>query len=643
MAMATIYSVGVRYSVDGRAAAANTSRLVAGTRQPGNEANRVTSSFRRLGAAVVAAFGVREGAKALIGFNSTVENTKLQIAGMLALVRKTDVVDQVREADKIYANLQQRAKTLPGTTQEYVNMAGKLTRVLVDAGGSTKDLENLTVNAVIAAKGLGEQWEVAARDIEQGLMGRYNTTDPFLSKLLPTIGYSGDEGRDKWRALSKDKRFAEMQRALMQKQITQSAAMQGGTFSGVLSTLQDSMQQTLGKVGLPLFRVITVEIKRWNAWLDNNSAKVDQFAKRFADGLVTGFGMVKDVVGFLVKHADLLITVAKAWAAIKIGGMLFGGAGKAGGGLLGGLSSAAGFMRGPRDRFNPESGGYEFTPAGRGRQGIGGIAGLAGNLPLLGQAFGVGAAIGHWFNETTGASGKLAQGFAELTGRVDGATLRFEQMQRSMTSLDNMIARSKGKEGTIAGTQTVENLVGIKAQKERELDLIGDALRMKAAGDSFGMAQKMAAAEAIGVGRGDFTSAHMAELAGEITRLTGKALELKATGGEAFTSAFLNLTDYQQKTLDVQKAQQDTLQYINQQLSKGLPVDQAHVLDILRKDTQDPSGKGKSMADKPKVNVTIQRIEVASDDPDRFAFGMVEAFRSAAKNPSSALSALREG
>jgi hypothetical protein len=49
------------------------------------------------------------------------------------------------------------------------------------------------------------------------------------------------------------------------------------------------------------------------------------------------------------------------------------------------------------------------------------------------------------------------------------------------------------------------------------------------------------------------------------------------------------------------------------------------------------------MSAKPNVNITIQRIEVQSDDPDRYAFGLVEAFRDAVKNPSAAVRAIREG
>jgi len=52
----------------------------------------------------------------------------------------------------------------------------------------------------------------------------------------------------------------------------------------------------------------------------------------------------------------------------------------------------------------------------------------------------------------------------------------------------------------------------------------------------------------------------------------------------------------------------------------------------------DTTGKGTA-----KVNVTINRIEVASDDPDRFVIGMTRAFSDARKNPSAAADALREG
>jgi hypothetical protein len=45
--------------------------------------------------------------------------------------------------------------------------------------------------------------------------------------------------------------------------------------------------------------------------------------------------------------------------------------------------------------------------------------------------------------------------------------------------------------------------------------------------------------------------------------------------------------------------------------------------------------------DPPKVNVNIQRVEVASDDPDRFVRGLVDIADKALNRPTQALSAHR--
>src|SRR5262249_11364546 len=53
--------------------------------------------------------------------------------------------------------------------------------------------------------------------------------------------------------------------------------------------------------------------------------------------------------------------------------------------------------------------------------------------------------------------------------------------------------------------------------------------------------------------------------------------------------------------------------------------------------------KAKNIIKPANMNVTIHRIEVQSDDPDRWVEGMVTAFRDAIKNPSAAVRAMREG
>jgi hypothetical protein len=56
-------------------------------------------------------------------------------------------------------------------------------------------------------------------------------------------------------------------------------------------------------------------------------------------------------------------------------------------------------------------------------------------------------------------------------------------------------------------------------------------------------------------------------------------------------------------------------------------------------------GMPDKVAKRPQVNVTIQRIEIVSDDPDRFAFHLTETLRDMAANPSTSRirRGLREG
>lgn len=53
--------------------------------------------------------------------------------------------------------------------------------------------------------------------------------------------------------------------------------------------------------------------------------------------------------------------------------------------------------------------------------------------------------------------------------------------------------------------------------------------------------------------------------------------------------------------------------------------------------------KNNRRATQQQVNVKISKIEVASDDPDRFAFNLVSAFQDISKNPVQAANAIREG
>ncbi len=276
---------------------------------------RAESSFDSASAALktyAVYLGGRFAYDKLIKFNGTVEESRNQIAGMLALTKKTDLNDQLGTADELMANLQKRAATLPGTTAEYVAMLGMITQPVSDAGLGMKDLEDLTVGAVVAAKALSVQADVGARDIDQALRGQFHATDQLTGKLLGARGFKGEEGRERFNSMSAKQRAEEIKAALTQPQIKQLAEAQGKTFSGVLSTLQDSMEQFFGRVGKPLFEGITASIKDLNAWLEANDATIKEVGAAIAGALVTAFGYLKaavagtvEVIKFFIDHAEL--------------------------------------------------------------------------------------------------------------------------------------------------------------------------------------------------------------------------------------------------------------------------------------------------------------------------------------------------
>jgi hypothetical protein len=104
------------------------------------------------------------------------------------------------------------------------------------------------------------------------------------------------------------------------------------------------------------------------------------------------------------------------------------------------------------------------------------------------------------------------------------------------------------------------------------------------------------------------------------------------------------LTDYQKRTLNTDEAQLEAMLYLSQKVAAHEPISKEYFMKILYRNTEDPTGKYKpNMAGKPTFNLNISRIEVQSDDPDRFAFGLVEGFKDAVKNPSQSRFAVREG
>lgn len=559
----------------------------------------LSSVLKGIGLAVIGSTGINVAKHAFIDFNARVQDSQSQIAGMLALASKTSFTDNIARADKLYANLQKRAASLPGTTQEYVEMAGSLTQPLINAGLGMKNLEDMTVNTVVAAKALRVEAGAAARDVDQALRGQYHSVDQFTGKLLGSMGYAGEAGRAKFNALDSAKRASELQKAIMQPQIAEMAAAQGQSFTGVLSTLEDNFEQTLGKTGRPLFKAITDEIVRWNEWLDKNSVKIDHIVEKVGHGLVEGFEMAKSAVAWIVDHADTLIAIGEVWAGTKLAGKLGAGLSGSLGGLMGGIGNAA---------------GASWTSAS------------AGGILQVGTAAYLATTA---FMQLTGASDALLMA-------IDPHRAELEKLTRSMHEWDDALEQSKrdlqGKGQT--GAQASNTYAGMMAAAQmvsQELNQLQDADRLIKAGKAGGgdssaiirgsdkLRGLYDAREASKLMSDDYRAARIAKLMDE-RNATREYAGLASNQTNASVEAVMKtLSDSQRASIDEKKAVQQVMEEMNRSFrTTGFGLSMERVRAILLGE-QNAAGKDPFSQARPNVtNIKIDKVEVAAKDPDRW-------------------------
>jgi hypothetical protein len=653
MSTTTTYDVLLKYRLDNQATR-GTHELAGALSNARGHAEGLGSAIGKIGGLVVGAFGVQAAGKALIGFNRDVQNAKISLTSMIEGGFGTSFQFAQAEAEQLYNTFQKFSMQTPVMTSEMLDFARNTAMAITNAGGGFQDIIEVTEKGVIASKAWGLETQQTGMQIGEVLQGNIRMTDVFAQRLSAMSGKSLDE----MRKMTAPERLGLMKKVFSSDAMRDATSEFSSSFSGVLSTLEDKLQILAGKIGLPLFKAITKEIGDWNTWIDKNNVKIERFAETVGGKLVSAFGVVKDVFGFIADHAETLIKIGEVWAAIKIGqsfgGMLSASLGaivRPGAALMAGRSFAPQY--GPYR--NPEEMASMTTAPGA-------IVGGRGMLAAIGPALGAlagGYAIGKEISETLGIRDALREA-------IDPNVVRLERLEKSLTMFDDAV-KIAGQSLTGRYGEGIGN-TGVMATKEaalqqwkNQLNVLHDIQSGRLTGDA--PSKHAANAKMIEALRGvGYSPDKVDKLYGvgaddrelrqeEISKLQGlievmeQNMQLgQGAGAALYGGAFVQLTEYQQKTLNVHAAQLAVMTYVMKSIQAGVKLDIGQVLKLMQENSADPEGKKKgAMADKPKVNVTIHRIEVQSDDPDRFAFGMLSAFRDAAKNPSSALSALREG
>lgn len=557
----TEYAVNLRYQMQNQAVLSGARAMGGALQQAHTQSQAFGMSLGRIGAMLAGGVGLYQAKKSLIDFNSGMEQAQITMAGMMAQAGKGDFVGNMKEASELVKQMQLDARASVGTTEDFVQMATSIVQPLMMAKGSMQDLRDMTRQTVIASRSMGIGADVASRDVGQALMGRYNTVDPFLSRILPAIGYAGEEGRAKWRTLKESERLSELRRALGSKGIMDMGKAQETSFSGAASTLKDNIQMTLGKVGMPLFKAVTEELNKWNKWLDNNQGKIHQMAKEIGGDLLSGAKMFLSASKFAAEHWKQLLGTA---LALKSAGVLasFGGAA----GAAGAARAAAG------------AGALPF-------------AGKMAAVTLVASAVYIGAtAIADWIND------RQTQ----------------DLNRQSVVGDATMVAVNRAIEKS--------GLAETEAQRAEQ----GRILR-----------QLMAS---VG-GEGSYKT-FLTERLNRMTQAERNAYEASAglkpwKGGMG--------TDYESSIIhhSAESIADAFMKRINY-LTPSDWIAKGGMMQDVEKAWRMPGFVDMPKAPKLQQNITIHRIEVASDDPDRMAIGFTDWLANIARNPANAKHALRE-
>lgn len=647
MSTTTIYDVSLRYRLDNQASA-GTKKLAADLHDASKEASGLGSMITKLGMAAVSYVGIKGAYHAFVDFNKEVENAKIGLTAMVEAGFGGTFDYAKAQAESLYKEFQKFSTQTPVTTQEMLEFSRGVFMATQQAGGGINDVIEVTEKGVIAAKAYGFEAHLASREIAEMLQGNISNRQPFTKVLMGTMHKTAEE----MRAMTENQRLELLKATFNKAALTDATSSFSTAFSGVTSTFKDKVQIALGKIGLPLFQAITAEVGRWNQWIDKNEVKLAQIGQTVGSVLVTSFGIVKDVFSFIYDHADTLLEIGKVYAAIRIGGMIgnaFGGMrGMMMGGMGGPAFSAIGDKLAGGLRAGVLSLGLRFpsligpmSRIGSAVSGLGGAAGALGPGGILGIGF-----AAHELGEYLGVHRALTQA-------IDPQRAKLIQLTESMAIFDDATLRAAHDLKDIGGAASTQYAANSKGQLDiwrTQLNVLGDVTSGRIGAGMVGGTDKVAQRNAmLAAGFTDDDKAMsapyaaMADLEKKITDLS--VLSSSSVGGTdlAYSLAFTQLTDYQQKTLNVNKAQLEVMGYVQGHLAAHKPISAGEIMDLLRGNTADPEGKHSAISAKPTVNVTIHRIEVQSDDPDRMAFGMLRSFRDAAKNPSSALSAMREG
>lgn len=395
------------------------------------------------------------------------------------------------------------------------------------------------------------------------------------------------------------------------------AAAQADSFAGVMSTFQDSLQRFGGKVGKPLFKALTAEIKQWGVWIDNNQDKVKAFASELSSALKTGFGYMKSALTLLFRNRSLILTIAKTALILK--------ATKFGLGKLGAFAEWGHALSGNSVKM------AEFTGK------LGNVIGkLSAYAPALAAAYVGAKAI---------AGSVDRQQETRISKKTDKST--FKEKADLLRRIKSGGLKETEKRWMGAAGQDIEKFELVAAKT-----LLREASRMGMISDG-GKISQAGVRKVSGASGSKKSMELLSKYGADVLADYKNVMSIQKNVNDIHRGALWEAAAMAKYTSGISQAQfivATNMGSIGKELYSAASsvrdsmVGFAKSIDVFGffdKKTKKKMEKGKGP--KTKIKIDIHRIEVQSDDPDRFVFQMMSTINDAVKNQSSALGALPEG
>lgn len=587
----TVYDVKVKYTLDDSASK--------GLKGIGSAADKAAGSAFSLKSALAAVGGVallHKGKELLLDFNTEMDKLKNSMTTVMQMNLHMPFQKAAASADDLFETFQAMAKKSPLLTSDFMEMAAAIAPAIATAGGGLEKIKKITQGSLQAGLAFGISPHQMQMDIQEMLNGAVRITSRTIRPLLASQGLDHLE----FNAKSSKERAMITEKILTDPALLQAAQRAAHTMSGEFSTIKDNVQITFGEIGRPMMDRITAQFRQINVWIEEHPRLIKDWATSFSETLTKGFTYFQEVASFFVDHQQVLFSLAKAFLVLQ-GGKL-----------------ASSFITGGLTKLDHIASAVSTSLANYGQAGIGGVVkGFGGMIPVIGT--------------TVTALSALAAGLT-LAGDIlshnnEKQRAQMGAMNESSGAFGDRIKRRDQIEKMLAGGVSAD----LRPRLTNELSTLNSALKDP---EKLGEALKTlneASLKQGGAGLRDLTAGDLRNpvilqklfpgldtFASDPTenannrRIFDTTMQLlgAVAGIPQELSAFTGAIKQQSQGNDL----------LFQQAMKFVAPDQFGM--PTPKETKSPT-EGYALG-KGEINVNIQRVEVASEDPDRFVFGLVQ-------------------